>query len=101
MEPEPGDDYEETAIGYAVGVLTYMQNGGKLSSIEATASEIVRLAGRELTQEMPGPEKARVLMESVEEMRPRHNSLNADAVFEDLMAQARNAGRLRGGKGSA
>lgn len=95
MESEPGDDYEETAIGYAVGVLTYMQNGGKLSSIEATASEIVRLAGRELTQEMPGPEKARVLMESVEEMRPRHNSLNADAVFEDLMAQARNAGRLR------
>jgi hypothetical protein len=92
---EKGDEYEETAIGYATGVLTYMQNGGKLSSIEATASEIVRLAGRELAQKMPGPEKARVLMESVEEMRLRHNNLNADAVFEDMMAQARNAGRLR------
>jgi hypothetical protein len=92
---EKGDEYEETAIGYAIGVLTYMQNGGKLSSIEATASEIVRLAGRELAQKMPGPEKARVLMESVEEMRLRHNNLNADAVFEDMMAQARNAGRLR------
>lgn len=92
---EKGDEYEETAIGYAIGVLTYMQNGGKLSSIEATASEIVRLAGRELTQKMPGPEKARVLMESVEEMRLRHNNLNADEVFEDMMAQARNAGRLR------
>lgn len=92
---EKGDEYEETAIGYAIGVLTYMQNGGKLSSIEATASEIVRLAGRELTQKIPGPEKARVLMESVEEMRLRHNNLNADEVFEDMMAQARNAGRLR------
>jgi hypothetical protein len=92
---EKGDECEETAIGYAIGVLTYMQNGGTLSSIEATASKIVRLAGRELAQKMPGPEKARVLMESVEEMRLRHNNLNADAVFEDMMAQARNAGRLR------
>ena len=92
---EQGDDYEETAIGYALAVLTYMQNGGKLSSIEATASEIIRLAGREVEQKTPGPVKAQVLMESVDEMRPRHNSLNADGVFEDMMAQARNAGRLR------
>lgn len=89
------DEYKETAIGYAVAVLTYMQNGGKLSSIESTASEIVRLAGQELERETPGPVRAEVLMGSVEEMRFRHNNLNADAVFEDMMAQARNAGRLR------
>ena len=83
MEREPGDDYEETAIGYAIGVLTYMQNGGKLSSIEATASEILRLANREQERRVPGPLKARVLMDSVEEMRLRHNNLNADEVFSD------------------
>lgn len=92
---EKGDEYEEAAIGYAIGVLTYMQNGGKLSSIEATASEIVRLATEEVDREIPGPVRAKVLMGSVEEMRLRHNNLNADEVFEDMMAQARNAGRLR------
>lgn len=95
MEQEPEDDYEETAIGYAIGVLTYMQNGGKLSSIEATASEILRLANGEQERRVPGPLKARILMDSVEEMRLRHNNLNADEVFSDMMAQARNAGRLR------
>lgn len=92
---EEGDEYKETAIGYAVSVLTYMQNGGKLSSIEATASEIVRLAGQEVDREAPGPIKAKVLMESVEEMRLRHNNLNADDVFSDMMSQARDAGRIR------
>lgn len=91
---EESGEYRETAIGYAISALTYVQNGGKLSDIEATASEILRLASQELGTKVPGALKATVLMDSVEEMRLRHNSLHADAVFSDMMAQARNAGRL-------
>lgn len=89
------DGYEEAAISYAVGVLTYMQNGGKLSDIDATASEILRLNGRELKARVPGALKATVLMDAVEDMTRRHNHTAADAVFRDMMAQARIAGRIR------
>ncbi len=89
------DGYEESAIGYAVSALTYVQNGGKLSDIDATASEILRLAAREFRARVPGALKATVLMDSVEEMRLRHNDRAADAVFSDMMAQARIAGRIK------
>lgn len=83
---------EGSAVEYLGQVLRYVQGGGKLSSIDATVSEVLRLHARELNAEAPGSVKAMILRNSVEEMRLRHNSLNADAVFRDLEEQARLAG---------
>lgn len=85
-------DGRESAIGYAVNVLAYMQNGGRLADVEATAAEILRLHARELDLSVPGAVKAAVLRDSVEEMKLRHNSLEADEVFRDMQEQARIAG---------
>jgi hypothetical protein len=90
------DSKSETALGYLENVLRYMQDGGKLTSIEATASHALLLHGREMGADGQAPAsgslRAAALRESVSEMRLRHNSLAADAVFDDMEEQARLAG---------
>jgi hypothetical protein len=87
----------ETASGYLNSVLRYMQNGGKLTSIEATAAETLRLHAEELGHGLESPVNASVgasiLRAAVEHLRLRHNNLAADEVFRDLMDMATKLGQ--------